>query len=57
MAFIKRLSGSKTYFAAIGLFGLALFQFSTGEIPQGFQSLFSALVAAGLRAAIAAPKA
>ncbi len=57
MAFIQRLSGSKTYFAAIGLFGLALFQFSTGEIPMGFQSLFSAFVAAGLRAAIAAPKA
>ena len=56
MAFLNVLDGYKTYIAAAGLVGLSLFQFSTGQIPLGFQTLFSALAAAGLRNAIAKVK-
>ncbi len=47
------LKGYKTYIAAAGLLGLAIFQFSTGQVAPGLQSLFAALSAAGLRGAIA----
>jgi hypothetical protein len=46
------LSGKKTYLAAIGLVGLAVFQFSTGDIPGGIQSLLGAAAAFGLRSAV-----
>jgi hypothetical protein len=46
-------SGSKTYLAAIGLVGLAVYQASTGDYSQAIQSLMGALAAAGLRSAIA----
>ena len=47
------LTGYKTYIAAAGLAGLAIFQASTGDYPQAIQSLLGALTAAGLRHAIA----
>ena len=46
------LTGYKTYIAAAGLTGLAVFQASTGDYPQAIQSLLGALTAAGLRHAI-----
>ncbi len=52
-----KLKGFKTYIAAAGLTGLAIYQFSTGQVPQGFQSLLGALTAAGLRGAISDLKA
>lgn len=53
MAFLGILDGYKTYIAAAGLLGLSVFQFSTGQISFGLQTLFAALAAAGLRSAIA----
>ncbi len=53
MAFVNLFSGYKTYIAAAGLVGLAVYQASTGDFAQAFQTLMSALVAAGLRSAIA----
>ena len=52
MAFLNKLNGYKTYIAAAGLVGLSLFQFSTGQVPQGIQTLLSALATAGLRSAV-----
>jgi len=46
------LSGWKTYLAAAGLFGLAIYQLSTGSYDAAWQSLLAALAAAGLRHAI-----
>ena len=53
MTILTFLSGYKTYLAAAGLFGLALYQFSTAQYEQGIQSFLAALTAAGLRSAIA----
>ena len=53
MVLLNLVSGYKTYIAAAGLAGLALYQASTGDYPQAFQMLMSALTAAGLRSAIA----
>ena len=47
------LSGFKTYLAAAGLFGLALFQFSQGNVEAAIQSALGGLTALGLRNAIA----
>ena len=47
------LDGWKTYGAAIGLLGLAIYQFSAKDYAAGLQSLFAALAAFGLRQAIA----
>ena len=52
MGFVNLFSGYKTYIAAIGLVGLSVYQASTAEFSQAFQTLMSALVAAGLRSAI-----
>lgn len=49
----RRRHGWKTYLGALGLLGLAIFQFSTGHPLMGFHSLFLAITAAGLRGAIA----
>jgi hypothetical protein len=46
------LNGYKTYLAAAGLIGLALYQFSQGSVDLAFQSLLGALAAFGLRQAI-----
>ena len=53
MACLDSLNGYKTYVAAIGLGGLAVYQFSQGQIDTGVQSLLAALAAAGLRHAVA----
>jgi hypothetical protein len=49
---IMFLNGYKTYIAAIGLFGLAVYQFSQDQIVEGVQSILAGLAAAGLRQAI-----
>lgn len=46
-------SGWKTYVAAVGLAGLAAYQFSQGDVAGAIQSLFAAAAAAGLRHAVA----
>ncbi len=43
------LSKYKTYIAAAGLAGLALYQASTGDYQHAMQSFLAALAAAGLR--------
>lgn len=47
------LNGYKTYLAAAGLFGLAIYQFSQGNIDGAIQSALGGLTALGLRSAIA----
>jgi hypothetical protein len=49
----KWLDGKKTYLAAAGLFGLALYQFSVGQVDPAVQSFLAALAALGLRHAVA----
>jgi len=49
---LKLVEGYKTYSAAIGLLGLAVYQFSNDEVELGIQSLLAALAAFGLRDAI-----
>ncbi len=51
-ALLKLISGYKTYAAAIGLAGLAIYQFSQKQYDQALQSAMAALAAAGLRNAI-----
>ncbi len=46
-------SGWRTYLAAAGLLGYALYQASTGDYAAAWQSLMAALAAFGLRQAIA----
>jgi hypothetical protein len=46
------LSGWKTYLAAAGLVGLAIYQVSQGQIEPAVQSILAALAAVGLRSAI-----
>lgn len=47
------LDGYKTYMAAAGLFGLALYQFTQGQYDVGFQSLMAALAAFGVKSSLA----
>jgi hypothetical protein len=47
------LDGYKTYIAAAGLLGLAIYQASVGQIEAAIQSLLAALAAFGLRNAVA----
>lgn len=49
---MEMLNGYKTYLAAAGLLGLALYQFSQGSMDTALQSLMAALAAFGLRQAI-----
>lgn len=49
---ISKLDGWKTYLAAAGLVGLALYQLSQGQVEAALQSLLAALAAAGLRHAV-----
>lgn len=46
------LDGWKTYLAALGLVGLAVYQFSQGQVELALQSFMAALAAFGLRQAI-----
>jgi len=46
------LEGYKTYIAAAGLVGLALYQFSQGQIEQAIQSVLGAMAAFGIRNAL-----
>ncbi len=50
--FLAALSGNKTYLAAAGFMGLALFQLSTGDIPAAIHSGLAGVTALGLRHAI-----
>jgi hypothetical protein len=52
MAILNLINGYKTYLAAAGLFGMALYQFSQGQFDQASQSFLAALAAAGLRHAV-----
>ncbi len=53
MQFLSRLSGFKTYIAAAGLIGLALYQLSVEQYATALQSFLAGLTAMGLRHAIA----
>lgn len=52
MAILNVLSGYKTYIAAVGLFGLATYQASTGQFQDAMHSALMGLTAAGLRGAV-----
>jgi hypothetical protein len=53
MAILALLSGYKTYLAAVGLVGLAVYQVSQGQIETALQSFLAAATATGLRHAMA----
>jgi hypothetical protein len=53
MGILTLIDGYKTYIAAVGLIGLSLYQLTQGLYDQASQSFLAALVAAGLRHAIA----
>lgn len=53
MSILSLLNGYKTYLAAVGLIGLAIYHASIGEIEAATQAILAALAAAGLRDAIA----
>ena len=53
LSILAIVSGYKTYIAAAGLFGLALYQASTADYATSWQTLMAALAALGLRHAIA----
>lgn len=53
MAILSVLSGYKTYIGAAGMFGLAVYQASQGQLPGAFQSAMAALTAVGLRHSVA----
>lgn len=48
----KLLDGKKTYIAAVGLAGLAVFRATSGDIPGAIQDGLAALAAFGVRSAI-----
>jgi hypothetical protein len=50
---MKALDGKKTYIGAAAFFGLALYQFYTGQSELALQSLAAAWTALGLRSAVA----
>ena len=52
MALLDLMNGYKTYIAAAGLLGMALYQFSLRQYDQATQTFLSALAAAGLRHAV-----
>jgi hypothetical protein len=49
---LQKIDGYKTYIAAAGLLGLAVFQASTGQYEPALQSLLQAATVAGLRHAV-----
>ena len=50
------LDGYKTYIAAAGLVGLAIYQLSTGDVATAVQSVLAAIGLFGVRNAIAKVK-
>jgi hypothetical protein len=52
MAILNLINGYKTYLAAAGLFGMAIYQFSQAQYDQATQTFLSALAAVGLRHAV-----
>lgn len=52
MQYVEALKGYKTYGAAVGLLGLAIYQLTHEQPEAGIQSLLAALAAFGLRNAI-----
>jgi hypothetical protein len=54
-AILALLQGKKTYLAAAGLIGLALYQASQKDYPSAVQSLLGGLAAFGLRSALPTP--
>lgn len=48
---LNLLAGYRTKLAALGLVGLALYQFTQGDMTTAWQSLMAALAAYGLRKA------
>ena len=53
MGILKLLNSYKTYIAAVGLIGLAVYQTSTGQYNMAFQSILAGLAVAGLRSDMA----
>lgn len=53
VAFVGKTDGWKTYLAAIGLVGLAVYQLSQGQVEAAVQSLLGALAAFGIRRSVA----
>lgn len=53
MDLTKLFNGKKTYAAAVGLLALAVYQYSTGDLPGAIHTALTALTAFGLRSAIA----
>ena len=53
MGILTLLNGYKTYIAALGLVGLAIYQISVGEYNMALQSILAGLAAAGLRSDMA----
>lgn len=49
---MQLLTGWKTYLAAAGLAGLALYQVSVGQFESAMQSFLAAVAAFGLRSAM-----
>jgi hypothetical protein len=47
------LNGWKTYLAAAGLFGLAVYNFSQGDYPTAWTNLMAAIATFGVRNAMA----
>lgn len=52
MNFLDFAKGFRTYIAAAGLLGLAVYQFSEGQYEVAAQSFLAAMAAFGLREAI-----
>lgn len=50
------LDGYKTYLAGAGLIGLAIYQFSQGQVEQAITTFLAGLAAFGLRHAITKAK-
>ena len=50
---LKAFDGYKTYIAAAGLFGLALYHFTVGDFSNGLETIMAALAVFGVRNAMA----
>lgn len=53
LGIFELVSGYKTYFAAAGLAGLAVYQVSQGDLTAAYQSVMAALATVGIRHAVA----
>ncbi|MDX2035965.1 MAG: hypothetical protein SFX72_04890 [Isosphaeraceae bacterium] len=52
MALLQFVNGYKTYIAAVGLLGLAVYELSMGDVTKAAETFLAALAAAGLRHAV-----